>query len=185
MGCNIYLIGMMGVGKTTIGKLLAQTLQYRFVDTDQLVEACTNQTIREIFATAGETEFRQLEHQVLGEVSAYTRLVVATGGGIVLQPENWGHLRNGIVVWLDVPVLALYERLKTDSSRPLLQTADPLTTLTAIYECRRSLYDQADIHLPIDTLSEPELVCQQLLHALGNQNNVSTGRLFGTHPNSP
>ena len=91
-GLNIYLIGMMGAGKSTIGKLLSERLEYRFLDTDTTIEQLTHQSITEIFQTAGEIEFRQLETQVLTEVSAYTRVVVATGGGIAIKLENWNYL---------------------------------------------------------------------------------------------
>ncbi|AFY72212.1 shikimate kinase [Synechococcus sp. PCC 7502] len=171
-GTNIYLIGMMGAGKSTIGKLLADRLNYRFVDTDSLVEACTKRTVAQIFAESGESGFRQIEHQVLSEVSAYTRLVVATGGGIVLDRLNWSHLRNGLVVWLDVSMQQLYHRLRSSHHvRPLLETADPLATLTKLYEQRRSLYAQADVCLVIDTDDSPQKVCDRLVADLARKIN--------------
>ena len=87
-GTNIFLIGMMGAGKSTVGKLLAQKLGYNFLDTDPLIEKCAGKSIPEIFAKDGEETFRDLEQQVLSQVSAYTRLVVATGGGIVMRSLN-------------------------------------------------------------------------------------------------
>ncbi|MFQ3679986.1 MAG: shikimate kinase, partial [Pseudanabaenaceae cyanobacterium] len=83
-GTNVFLIGLMGVGKTTVGRLLAPRLGYTFVDTDVLVEKATGKSIATLFAEMGEAEFRHLESQVLAETAAFTRLVVATGGGIVL-----------------------------------------------------------------------------------------------------
>ncbi|HEY9847630.1 MAG TPA: shikimate kinase, partial [Candidatus Caenarcaniphilales bacterium] len=118
-GVNLYLIGMMGAGKTTIGHLLATELNYHFFDTDALVEQLTGQSVAQLFATLGEPAFRQLESQVLAELAAYKNLVIATGGGVVLTPMNWSYLRHGVVAWLDVPVEQLYRRLKTDSTRPL------------------------------------------------------------------
>jgi shikimate kinase len=166
-GTNVYLIGMMGAGKSTLGKLLAQQLGYRFMDTDNLVEACSNQTVAKIFAESGESAFRTIEHQVLAEVSAYTNLVVATGGGIVSNLDNWAHLRTGIVIWLDVAIAQLYNRLSSSSQvRPLLLTPDPLLTLTNIYEQRCKLYAQADIRLKIDNYDPPSLVCDRLVQAI-------------------
>jgi shikimate kinase len=146
-GTNLYLIGMMGAGKTTVGQRLAAHLDYRFLDTDAVIEQATGLPIRELFAQSGEAEFRKLESQVLAALSPHTRLTIATGGGIVLQRENWGHLRHGIVVWLDVPVEQLLVRLQSDSTRPLLQDTDPTVRLHALLKERRSLYAQADVHI--------------------------------------
>jgi shikimate kinase len=110
-GLNLYLVGMMGAGKSSTGAALAQGLGYQFFDTDSVLEAAAAQTIPEIFAQQGEAAFRQLETQVLAELSAYQRLVIATGGGIVSRPENWSYLHHGIVVWLDVPLAVLKQRL--------------------------------------------------------------------------
>jgi shikimate kinase len=163
---------MMGAGKTTIGKLLSEKLNYRFVDTDSLVEACAKQTVGEIFAIHGESTFRRLEHQVLSEVSAYTRLVVATGGGIILDPMNWSHLRDGIIIWLDVPIKDLYQRLKSSHQvRPLISTPDPLATLTNIHEQRSQLYAQADICFEVEANDPPKEVCDRLFKVLGSKIN--------------
>ena len=167
-GTNVYLIGMMGAGKSTIGQLLAQKLQYHFFDTDDLVERSSGQKIPEIFALSGESVFRRLEHQVLAEVSAYTHLVVATGGGIVLDRMNWSYLRYGIVVWLDVPVDVLHQRLNAHSvKRPLLDDPDPQAVLNEIYNLRRDRYAQADIHIAVTDLDRPEMVCDRLLTVMG------------------
>lgn len=146
-GVNLYLIGMMGAGKSTLGQVLATQLGYRFFDSDRLIEQLAGQSVSEIFASSGETEFRQLETQVLAELSAYTRLVVATGGGIVLKRENWSYLRHGIVVWLDVPIDQLQQRLQADTSRPLLQQGDLTNRLETLLSQRQDLYDQADVRV--------------------------------------
>jgi shikimate kinase len=169
-GTNVYLIGMMGAGKTTIGKLLSEQLNYRFIDTDSLVEACAKQTVTQIFTDYGEPAFRQIEHQVLADVSTYTRLVIATGGGIILDAMNWSHLRDGIIIWLDVPVEQLYQRLRSSHQvRPLLATPDPLATLSNIYEQRRKLYAQADICFTVDADESPQKVCDRLLTVLASK----------------
>ncbi|TYQ28539.1 shikimate kinase [Pseudanabaena sp. UWO310] len=175
-GTNIFLVGMMGAGKSTIGKLLAQKLGYNFVDTDPLIEQCAGKSITDIFTHDGEELFRDLEQQVLSQVSSYTRLVVATGGGIVLRSLNWSHLHDGIVVWIDVPVDVLHERLKAESEhRPLLQTENPLQKLTDIYEQRRDRYAQADISIMVDASEAIESVSDRLLSMI--QSRIVPDRL--------
>lgn len=162
-GTNLYLIGMMGAGKTTIGQHLAARLNYRFFDTDQIIERVTGLSIRDLFAQSGEAAFRRLESQVLAELSAYTRSTIATGGGIVIKRENWGHLRHGIVVWLDVPIVQLQARLQTDKTRPLLQDPDPLAKLQSLLEERQPLYAQADVHIAYDENATPEKVADRAI----------------------
>jgi shikimate kinase len=164
-GLNLYLIGMMGAGKTTVGQVLAQELRYRFFDTDAVVQQAAGQSIAQLFATAGEAEFRALETQVLAELSAYNRLVIATGGGIVVKRENWGLLRHGIIIWLDVPVEQILLRLQGDTSRPLLQDADPAEKVRSLLRQRQSLYAQADLHMAWTVDETP----QQLAHRIIEQ----------------
>jgi shikimate kinase len=144
-GLNIYLIGMMGSGKSTTGKLLAERLGYRFIDTDTSIEHLVGQSVTEIFQTVGEGEFRQIETQVLAEISAYTRLVVATGGGIAIKQENWNHLHQGLVIWLDPSLDILIERLEGDDDR----TRPLLARLPELAIERRDRYAAADLHIPI------------------------------------
>lgn len=165
-GVNLYPIGMMGAGKTTLGRLLAAELGYRFLDTDNLIEQIAGRSINEIFATSGETGFRDLESQVLAEVCAYKNLVAATGGGIVLRQKNWGYLRHGIVVWLDVPVEQLYARLQGDTARPLLQNPDPLGKLRSLLDRRQPLYAQADVRISIATGETPEQLVPRVLEEI-------------------
>jgi len=148
-GLNLYLVGMMGAGKSSTGAALAQGLGYQFFDTDSVLEAAAAQTIPEIFAQQGEAAFRQLETQVLAELSAYQRLVIATGGGIVSRPENWSYLHHGIVVWLDVPLAVLKQRLQGDMGRPLLQGQDWEATLERLQRDRQPLYAQADVRVTV------------------------------------
>lgn len=147
----------MGSGKTTVGQALAVELGYRFLDLDALVETVANCSIPEIFAQEGESRFRDLESRVLSEVSAYAsqRLAIATGGGIVLRPENWSYLRHGLVIWLNAPLPVLFERLKADTTRPLLQIDDPLVKLQSLLEQRQSLYAQADLEVPVRAADSP------------------------------
>ena len=159
-GVSVFLIGMMGVGKTTIGQLLAKQLDYEFLDVDQFIEQATGQTVATIFAESGEGIFRQLETATLSQVSARLRRVVATGGGIVMAPQNWSYLRDGVIVWLDVPVEQLQKRLSDDTTRPLLQNQD----LTA-----RSRYAQADIHIQVMPNETPEQVTARVIDAIAQE----------------
>lgn len=165
-GANLYLVGMMGVGKTTTGQVMATRLGYRFCDTDTVIEQAAQQTIPQIFATAGEADFRALESQVLSQLSPYTRMVIATGGGIVLDQENWWHLRQGVVAWLDVPVEALVQRLQGDENRPLLQRSDWQQHLANLLSDRRQRYAQADIHLTIAAGETTDEICDRLIERL-------------------
>jgi shikimate kinase len=166
-GLNIYLIGMMGSGKSTIGPLLAEKLGYGFLDTDPTIEKLVDRSIVKIFQTVGEPEFRQIETQVLAEVSAYIRLVVATGGGIPVKQENWNHLHQGLVIWLDPHVDLLIERLQGDTTRPILDNPDDLQSkLDQILTERRDRYAEADIHIPITQNLTSEEIIDRILTAI-------------------
>jgi shikimate kinase len=166
-GLNIYLIGMMGSGKSTIGPLLATQLGYSFLDTDFTIEKLVGQNVTEIFQSVGESEFRQIETQVLAEVSAHIRLVVATGGGIAVERENWNHLHQGLVIWLDPPVDLLVKRLQDDTTRPLLATGDDLRTkLTTLLAERCHRYAEADIQISITGDLTAEKIVEQILTAV-------------------
>lgn len=165
-GVNLYLIGMMGSGKSTVGRILAERLDYRFLDTDDVIEKSAQKPITTIFASDGESAFRALETEVLSQVSAYMRMAIATGGGIVLERKNWSYLQHGIVVWLDVPVPLLYKRLKDDTSRPLLQSPDPQKTLEVILNQRESLYAQADLKITVAPNETPEAIAERILQTL-------------------
>jgi shikimate kinase len=160
---NIYLVGMMGCGKSTIGQLLAEQLQYKFFDTDHLIEQVSRQSVNDIFAMAGEEEFRSIEAKVLAEISAYTKLVIATGGGMVLRQSNWGYLHQGLVIWIDVPAAVLWERLATDESRPLLRTANPQAQLEQLLQSRRQRYAEADLHITVTADQAPQSVAADIL----------------------
>jgi shikimate kinase/protein tyrosine phosphatase (PTP) superfamily phosphohydrolase (DUF442 family) len=176
---NVYLIGMMGCGKSTTGNLLAQKLGYRFFDTDKVITQATGLTVSQIFAEAGEAEFRKVETQVLSQLSAYTRLVVATGGGIVLERMNWSHMQQGLVIWLEVEPETLLNRLKEDTTRPLLQNADPQQTLRILLAQRSHLYAQADIKVHAEEQDLPEAIVSAIVskipHVLRHKPFMMTG----------
>ena len=162
-GVNLYLIGMMGVGKTTVGKLIAEEIGYRFVDTDEVIVKAAGKSINEIFTENGEAEFRQLESDVLAQVCAYTKLIVATGGGIVMQQQNWSYLHHGLIIWLDAPVEIILQRLAEENTRPLLQDADIESKLTSLLEQRQPMYSQADLHITISAIETPEEIATRIL----------------------
>jgi len=165
-GLNLYLVGMMGSGKSTAGRHLAQQLGYRFLDADTSVEQVAGRPIPEIFATDGEAEFRRLEAAVLNQIASWHSLVVATGGGVVTQPQNWGQLHQGVVIWLDAPEALLLQRLSADPTpRPLMEAPDPAARLAELLEQRRPLYAQADLHIEQDGRPADQ-VAAQILKAL-------------------
>ena len=165
-GRSLYLVGMMGSGKTSTGRPLAERLGYGFVDADAVIEQAAGCSIPEIFERDGEAGFRSLESQVLSAISQRHSLVVATGGGVVNQPENWGLLHSGIVIWLDVVPDQLLHRLNADSTvRPLLQTTDPEAALNALLNERRPLYREADLTVVIND-ETPEAVADGILQLL-------------------
>ena len=138
---NIYLVGMMGAGKTTVGKLLARRLKLRFIDCDHEIEERCGVKIPLIFEIEGEPGFRNRESQVLAELTALDGVVLGTGGGAVLAEENRKRLcARGLVVYLRALPEDLYERVRHDRNRPLIATADPLGRLREIYAERDPLY---------------------------------------------
>jgi shikimate kinase len=145
---NIFLVGPMGAGKTTIGKQLAQLLHLEFIDTDQEIEARTGAPIDWIFDIEGEEGFRVREKEIIAELSQRQGIVLATGGGAVVAPENRNFLAGrGIVVYLETSIEQQLERTRKDKRRPLLQNNDdPEATLIALHKERDEQYREiADV----------------------------------------
>ena len=143
---NIFLIGAMGAGKSTIGRRLASALDKDFVDADQALEERTGVEIPLIFELEGEAGFRKRESEMLARLVEREGMVLATGGGVVLSAKNRAHLGRGCVVYLDAPVDLLVARVARDRHRPLMQTADPEATMREIMRIRDPLYrESADI----------------------------------------
>lgn len=157
---NVFLVGMMGAGKTTVGKLLAQQLGKIFIDSDEEIQQRTGVTIQHIFDVEGEAGFRQRETNTILELVARNDIVLATGGGAVLSEQNRAALRsNGVVVYLRSSLQDLWRRTRHDRSRPLLRTPDPRATLKTLYEQRDPLYAQvADMVIPTGKQSVQSLV---------------------------
>lgn len=161
-GCSIYLVGMMGSGKSTVGRMLANTLKYAFFDTDKVVEmAHKGMTVADVFKEYGEEYFRRCESQVLKELSPYKNLVIATGGGAVKDPVNWSYLHSGVVVWLKGDPELLAQRVMKDGveARPLLYSEvadgeDPTEVIQAklstLLSEREKFYSNADLVVTLE-----------------------------------
>ncbi|MGE6330216.1 shikimate kinase AroK [Psychrobacter pacificensis] len=164
---SVFLVGPMGAGKTTIGKLLAKQLGRTFVDSDWYIESQTGADIAWIFAKEGEAGFRERETRAIDELTQASQIVLATGGGAVLATENREFLRQrGIVVYLNAPVDVQMARTSKDKSRPLLQQPNPRKILQDLYSIRDPLYRQvAHIIMPTGH-TYPRHMVSQLMQQL-------------------
>lgn len=163
----------MGAGKSTVGRLVAEKLNYQFVDSDHEIEARTGATIPMIFDIEGESGFREREEHMVDELTQRNEVVLATGGGVVEREVNRQHLRSrGFVVYLKSPVESLIQRTKHDRNRPLLQTENPAKVLTDLMTKREPWYiEMAD--LVIETQQVPvHRVVKQIIDALEEQQIV-------------
>ncbi|QZA76860.1 shikimate kinase [Deefgea tanakiae] len=160
---NFYLVGLMGAGKTTVGRALARATQKTFYDSDHDIEARTGAKIHMIFEIEGESGFREREAESIAELTQLQGIVLGTGGGVILNPNNRKLLRrNGYVIYLRASPEELYSRTCHDKNRPLLQTADPLGKLRELYEIRDPLYREV-ADLVIDTSQQTVNSLLQLL----------------------
>jgi shikimate kinase len=147
----VSLIGLPGSGKSTVGRQLARRLRLPFVDSDHAIEQRLGCSIREYFEREGEEHFRDVEQEVLDELTQHHRGVLSTGGGAVLRPANRRHLRErGQVVYLKSSPDELFRRLRHDVNRPLLQVADPLSRLRDLFAVRDPLYRET-AHFTLET----------------------------------
>lgn len=152
---NIFLIGPMGAGKSTIGRTLAKELKLEFFDTDEVIEERAGANIAWIFDIEGEDGFRKREQKVIDELTQKSNIVLATGGGAVMTPENRNALAGrGTVIYLKTSLAQQYERTKRDTKRPLLQTEDLETRLVDLETEREHLYaGLADVSFETDKLT--------------------------------
>ena len=164
-GRNIFLIGMMGSGKSQTGPVLAKMINYAFVDTDDVIEKASKQSISSIFEKDGEKVFRDVEKKVLKEISQHHSLVIATGGGLVTLPENWGILHQGIVIWLDLDLKRSIKRLESDKkNRPLLIVDHLSENFSQIYESRKPVYLESDLRIEVEDQSPYEVATMVAEH---------------------
>ncbi|MBQ3970250.1 MAG: shikimate kinase [Clostridia bacterium] len=161
---NIVLCGFMGSGKSTIGRLLSEKMGMRFIDTDTYIEQKEGMTISEIFAQKGEEYFRELELKVCKELSGLRATVISTGGGTLLKDANVKELKkSGMVFLLNVSSNTVLQRLKNDTSRPLLQRDDKEKAVKMMLSQRIPLYNRAADYV-IDAEESPRKVCIQVMN---------------------
>jgi shikimate kinase len=156
---NLVLVGFMGSGKSSVGREIARRWEYRFLDTDTTIRQKYRKSIPDIFALFGEPVFRDEENHALQELQNSHHAVIATGGGIVLQPRNHPLLRSlGVVVWLTASEEVIWDRVARNRNRPLLRTKDPRTTISNLMSTRYPLYRSiADISVETSGLTHQEV----------------------------
>ena len=165
-GRSIFLIGMMGCGKSKTGLKLAELLKYKYIDLDSLIEKLAKKSINQIFNDEGEDNFRELETNCLKETIKIPSLVISTGGGIVTKSENWGILRQGIIAWIDLDKDIAIERLKNEiEKRPLLQGNNLNDLYMSIFQSRQNLYSQADLRIKVKKENIEE-VAMKIIYAM-------------------
>jgi shikimate kinase len=161
---NLALIGFMGTGKSCAGRLAAEALHFTFLDTDQVIEARAGKTIAKIFEEEGEAVFREWERRIVEELTRRTRTVIATGGGLPVNPANLASLKtHALVICLWASPETILERVRGHSHRPLLNEPDPLVKIRQLLEVRGPFYRQADVLVSTEQRSLRE-VATHILH---------------------
>lgn len=170
---TVVLVGMMGAGKTAVGRALAARLGVPFLDSDHEIEAAANMTIPEIFSRDGEAFFRLKESQVIARLLKSECGVLSTGGGAFLLEQNRRMIsRHGVSVWLNADLNVLWNRVRHKDTRPLLRSPDPRATLQALYEVRVPLYALADLMVRSDADAPIEKMVDRVLAALATRPDV-------------
>ena len=161
---NIALTGFMGVGKSSVGRALADQLHFEFLDTDEAIETNAGKSISRIFSVEGEPTFRALECQLVQQLAGRDRLVISTGGGLAVNADNLASLKtHALVVCLWASPEAIWERVRHQSHRPILQTVDPPARIRELLAQREPFYKQADVLVNTELRSLREVVQQVLL----------------------
>ncbi len=161
---NIALIGFMGTGKSSVGRLIADHLHFQFIDTDEQIERRAGKSIANIFAQEGETRFREYEREEVASLSDVRKTVISTGGGLGANPAHQASLKtHSLVICLWASPERIWERVRHQNHRPLLLEADPLARIRQLLAARESVYKEADILLNTDLRPLRE-VAQQVLH---------------------
>lgn len=164
---NIYLVGPMGAGKSTVGRLLAEALNLTFFDSDHYIEEITGVTIPYIFELEGESGFREREKRAIEALTAKEGIILSTGGGAILAEENRRQLSdNGIVIYLNVSPAVQYERVRFDNQRPLLQQDDPQAVLEALYLIRDPLYREVAAYTAFSDNISPKVVVSGIIESI-------------------
>jgi shikimate kinase len=161
---NISLIGFMGTGKTSVGRLVAEQLHFHYLDTDEMIQSATGRTIADIFSASGEPAFRALEEKTVQELAGKMQTVISAGGGLPVNPANLASLKtHSLVVCLWASPAKIWERVKNQTHRPLLHDPEPQTKICELLAARAPFYKQADILLNTESRSLRE-VAQQVIH---------------------
>ena len=164
---TVVLVGMMGAGKTAVGKAVAAHLGVPFLDSDAEIERAANTTIAEIFERDGEPFFRHKERQVIGRLLDEERGILSTGGGAFLSDENRDIIsERGVSVWLNADLEVLWTRVRHKDTRPLLRGADPYGTLKRLYDVRVPFYARADLNLRSDKSYSIDMMAKKVIEAL-------------------
>ncbi len=163
---NIYLVGFMGAGKSTIAKELSKQLGYELLSTDALIVDREGKEITDIFKDEGEIYFRKVEKEVVNSVSQKTKVIIDCGGGIVLDPENISNLKKrGIVIYLSATPESIFSRVKDHTHRPLLNVDDPMRVIIDLLGKRQPFYEQANYIINTDNRSIQD-VCLEIINIL-------------------
>lgn len=158
---NLALIGFMGTGKSTVGRMAADTLHFTFLDTDDVIVARAGSSINEIFKQQGETVFRDLEKRIVQELTRRTKTVISAGGGLPINGDNLASLKShALVVCLWASAEKIWERVRNQSHRPLLHEGDPLEKIRHLLEVRGPYYRQADVLINTEMRSLREVAAQ-------------------------
>ena len=161
---NLALIGFMGTGKSSVGRLVAEQLHFDYLDTDELIQSRASRTIADIFKKDGEPAFRKLEQQLVSELAARKRTVIATGGGLPTDPVNLASLKtHALIVCLWASPEKIWERVRNQTHRPLLCDPNPKLKIRELLAAREPFYRQADVLINTDLRSARE-AAQQVVH---------------------
>ncbi|WP_108814163.1 shikimate kinase [Loktanella sp. Alg231-35] len=170
---TVVLVGMMGSGKTAIGRALAARLDVPFVDSDAAIEDAAAASIAEIFERDGEAFFRDREAEVIKRLLSGPPGIVSTGGGAFLATANRDAIAEmGVAVWLDADLTTLWERVRHKDTRPLLRTSDPKATLTKIFEDRTPIYALAGLRIPVKADASIDQTTQTVIDTLSTRPDI-------------
>ena len=170
---TVVLVGMMGAGKTAVGRALAHRLGVPFMDSDAEIEAAAAMTISEIFARDGEAFFRARESEVIGRLLRGPCCILSTGGGAFLSPRNRAMISQmGVSLWLNADLKILWSRVKNKDTRPLLRTPDPLNTLRDLYDARVPIYAKADLQVTSCAGYTIEMMTTEVIAVLATRPDV-------------
>ncbi len=158
---NIALIGFMGTGKSSVGRLVADLLHFHYLDTDEMIQAATGKTVTEIFSRDGEPAFRALEEKIVAELASKSKTVISAGGGLPVNPANLASLKtHALIVCLWASPEKIWERVKNQTHRPLLHDPDPRKKIHDLLALREPSYKQADVLLNTELRSQREVALQ-------------------------